>query len=165
MLIALLADTHDNARTTRAAVELLRSHQPAAWLHAGDLVHADMFEHFAGLPAGSFHYVFGNNEVDLAELFERAAALHLTCHGRFADLTLAGKRLALTHGHEHSLLDRLIFSRQYDYIIHGHTHTRRDERINGTRIINPGAVHRTKRPTVALLDLAADSLEFLDVTP
>lgn len=163
MLVALLSDTHDNARVTRAAVELLLSHKPAVWLHAGDLVHPDMLEHFAALPAGSFHYVFGNNECDLAELFQRAAALQLTCHGRFAELTLAGKRLAVTHGHDRTLLDRLVFSRKYDYIIHGHTHSRRDQRLNGTRIINPGAVHRATPPSVALLDLATDQLEFLDV--
>ena len=163
MLIALLSDTHDHESATRAALDVLAPYHPVAYIHAGDLVDARMLQLFAHLPPNSFHYVFGNNEYDLADLFQQAAELKLTCHGRFADLTLAGKRIAVTHGHEHALLDRLVFSRKYDYLIHGHTHVRRDERINGTRIINPGALHRAKKPTVALLNLATDELEFLAV--
>ena len=163
MLIALLSDTHDNAAATRAALALLAPHQPAAYIHAGDLVEPDMLDLFADLPPESFHFVFGNNEFDHPALIARAAELQLHCHGRFADLTLAGKRIAVTHGHDPKVLEQSLFSHQYDYLIHGHTHVRRDERRGRTRIINPGALHRTRAKSVVLLDLATDTLRFLEI--
>ena len=161
MLLALLSDTHDNARGTRAALALLAPHRPAAYLHAGDLVDSDMLTLFAGL--GPFHFVFGNNEFDHAALRSMALALDLHCHGHVADLTFAGKRLAMVHGHDEALFNHLAHSGDYAYLIHGHTHVRRDERLGRTRIINPGAVHRAKVKSVALLDVATDELRFLEL--
>jgi len=161
MLLALLSDTHDNVRSTKAALELLAPHQPAAYLHAGDLVAPDMLAHFAGL--GPFHFVFGNNEYDHAAIRSLALSLDLHCHGDAADLTFAGKRVALLHGHDGALLNKLARSGDYAYVIHGHTHVRQDLRINGTRIINPGALHRAKIKSVALLNVATDELRFLEL--
>ncbi len=161
MLLALLSDTHDNAANTQAAITLLKSYHPAAWLHAGDLVAAEMLDHFAGLDP--FHFVFGNNEYDHATIRSRALALNLHCHGDFADLSLAGKRIALLHGHDGTLLHKLAHAGTHDYIIHGHTHVRRDARHGKTRIINPGALHRAKVKSAALLDLAADELRFVEL--
>jgi len=161
MLLALLSDTHDNARNTRAALQLLAPHKPAAYLHAGDLVDSDMLALFAGLR--EFHFVFGNNEFDHAALRSVALALDLHCHGHVADLTFAGKRVALLHGHDGALVHKLAHSGDYAYLIHGHTHARRDERLGKTRIINPGAVHRARSKSVALLDVATDELRFLEL--
>ena len=161
MLLALLSDTHDNAASTQAAVDLLKAHQPAAWLHAGDLVAAEMLEHFAGLQA--FHFVFGNNEYDHAAIRSRAAALKLHCHGEFADLSLGGKRVGLLHGHDGGLFHKLTSAGDYDYLIHGHTHVRRDVRTGRTRIVNPGALHRARVKSAALLNLATDELRFVEL--
>lgn len=161
MLLAILSDTHDNAVNTLAALALLKSHQPAAWLHAGDLVAPTMLEHFAGLEP--FHFVFGNNEYDHAALRSKAAALNLQCHGEFADLRLGGKRVGLLHGHDSRLFSRLAGSGEYDYLIHGHTHVREDARLGKTRIINPGALHRARVKSVALLDVAKDELRFVEL--
>jgi hypothetical protein len=40
---------------------------------------------------------------------------------------------------------------------------RRDERVGKTRLINPGALHRTPQRSVAVLDTATDGLHFLKV--
>ena len=163
MLLALLSDTHDNARATQAALALLQTHKPAAFLHAGDLVDPAMLAHFAGLR--EFHFVFGNNEYDHAALRALALDLRLHCHGEMADLNFAGKRLALLHGHNHALFHKLAHSGDYAYLIHGHTHARHDSRLGPTRIINPGALARAKHKSVALLDVATDDLRFLDLAP
>jgi putative phosphoesterase len=168
MLLALLSDTHDNPVTTMAALELLKPHGPDAYLHAGDLVAPEMLDLFKGLP---FHFVFGNNEYDLPALRSRAKALDLHCHNYFADLSFSGKRIALLHGHDHPLMARLLKpppetlpnARPFDYIIHGHTHVRRDDRQGHSRIINPGALQRARSKSLALLDLATDSLTFLEI--
>jgi hypothetical protein len=52
----------------------------------------------------------------------------------------------------------------YDYLFHGHTHVVRDDRIGKLRIINPGALYRASRKTVALLNLTDDRLQYLTVT-
>jgi uncharacterized protein len=158
MLLALLSDTHDNVPATLAALRLLAPHKPDLYLHAGDLVSPDMLDHFADLP---FHFVFGNNEYDLPALRAKAKALNLTCHDFLWTLTLSGKRLALLHGHK----SLPAITPPYDYIITGHTHTRHDQRLpNKTRLINPGALHRTRQKSVALVHLESDTLTFLDVT-
>ena len=162
MIIALLSDTHDNAASTLAALDLLAAHKPSVYLHAGDLVSPEMLAHFSGLP---FHFVFGNNEYDHAAVRSKAKALALECHGNLADLKFGGKRLAMLHGHDHALMTRLTSGGEYDYLVHGHTHVRRDERIGKTRILNPGALQRTQTKSVAVLDTEADVLTFLRVQP
>ncbi|HIA72082.1 MAG TPA: YfcE family phosphodiesterase, partial [Phycisphaerales bacterium] len=47
-----------------------------------------------------------------------------------------------------------------DVIVHGHTHEKRDEMVNNTRCINPGALHHAPVYTVAVLDTSSDSLTF-----
>jgi predicted phosphodiesterase len=124
-----------------------------------------MLDLFAGLP---FHFVFGNNEYDLPAIRSRAKALDLHCHNHFADLSFDNKRFAILHGHDHPLMSRLLRPvpatvKPFDYIIHGHTHVRRDERVGRSRIINPGALHRARTKSLALLDTANDHLTFLEI--
>jgi len=67
--------------------------------------------------------------------------------------------VAATHGHDPRLLGELIADCQFPYVCHGHTHRLRDERVGDVRIINPGALHRAKMHTVAVLDTDTDVLE------
>ena len=89
--------------------------------------------------------------------------LDLNCHGESADLTFAGKRLGMLHGHDGKLFHKLAHSGDYAYLIHGHTHVPRDVRLGPTRIINPGALHRARTKSVALLDVTKDELQFLEL--
>lgn len=160
MLIAILADTHDNARTARAAIELLRPRSPEAWLHCGDMCAPEMLEIFAGLPLS---FVFGNNDFDHSGLKAAAGAAQVKCLGAFGELTLGDKKIAILHGDDYVRRHRCVDSGTYDYVLTGHTHQKLDARVGRTRHINPGALHRTAEKTVALLDLATDTLEFLVV--
>ena len=163
MLVAILSDTHDNVASTQAALALLKPLKPDVYLHAGDLVSPGMLEYFVGLP---LHFVFGNNETEHGAIRARAAAAGLGaaggavamhCHETLAELEFDGKRLAMLHGDDGRLLRELVASGKYQYVIHGHTHVRRDERVGETRIINPGALQRTRQKSVALLDVAAEA--------
>ena len=159
MLVALMSDTHDNEASTRAALGVLALRKPDLYLHAGDLVSAEMLELFRGLP---LHFVFGNNEWDLAGLRSGALAAGVKCHEYLAEVDCGGKKVALLHGHRADV-EALARSGKYDYVVHGHSHVRRDERVVSCRVINPGALHRAKVRTVALLDVGSDGLEFLEV--
>jgi hypothetical protein len=84
--------------------------------------------------------------------------LGIDCRGDFAELQLDGKHIAVTHGHDHQIMWRILADTSYDYLLHGHTHVASDNRVGPLRIINPGALHRASRKSVALLDLQKDVL-------
>jgi predicted phosphodiesterase len=78
------------------------------------------------------------------------------------EIELAGKRIAVTHGHMHTDVRRLMAA-QPDYLVSGHSHLPGDRREGTTRRINPGALHDADEFTVALLDLEFGVLQFISV--
>ena len=159
MLIALLADTHDNTANLQAALELLRPYQPVAYLHAGDVTLPATLQLMVGTPA---HIICGNND-NPAALARACQRLGLTWHNRLAQLRIAGKTIAMTHGDDTALCTDLVDLQQHDYMVYGHTHKPSDQRFGRMRVINPGALHRAHQRTVAILDVAADKLEFISI--
>ncbi|MBC7785168.1 MAG: YfcE family phosphodiesterase [Burkholderiales bacterium] len=158
MKIGILSDTHSEYANTVAAVRLLQSAGAEQLIHCGDVGDTRILDVLVGLPTA---FVFGNNDYDHAGLRDYAGILGINCLNSYGVLTLAGKRIAITHGDDHQLLSRLRRAGQpNDYVLTGHTHRRHDERLNGARWINPGALHRATVKTVATLDLATDALEF-----
>ncbi|MBX3355899.1 MAG: YfcE family phosphodiesterase [Phycisphaeraceae bacterium] len=156
MRVGLLSDSHGRAARTRDAVRLLVGRGADILLHMGDIETEEVLDQLAGLTA---HVVFGNNDDEIS-LGRYAASIGLTVAHPLGQLSVDGKTIAFTHGHLGSSLRDW---RGIDYFVHGHTHQRRDERREGTRIINPGALHRAPVYSVALLDPASDALEFLDL--
>lgn len=163
MLVALLADSHDNLASVDAALALLAPRKPDVILHAGDICTPEVLQRIVAALGRNVHFVFGNNDYDKTGLRAAADALGITCHGTLLDLTLAGKRIAMTHGDDDRLRTRVIHAQEHDYLILGHSHLREDLRRSRTRVINPGALHRARPRTVALLNLADDALETLVV--
>ena len=160
MLIGIVSDTHDKADTMAIAMRILRDRGAEFFIHCGDVGSTRVLDHLAGLPAC---FVFGNCDWDRAALKRYAQDIDLACHDSFGDLTLAGKRIAVTHGDDHVLKRRLLSEQQHDYLLQGHTHVREDTRFGKIRLINPGALHRANPKTAALLDTAGDSVEFFTV--
>jgi len=160
MRIGLISDTHNNQNQTRQALARLQQEQITTVLHAGDVTGAQMLRLFK---AFDVWVARGNMDHDPAlsptalELFgpQRLAVIH--------KLTLDGHTVALVHNRESAAVRELILSRDYDYVIHGHTHHPRDEAFAGTRVINPGALGKTRwrRPTFAILDLATGDLSWV----
>jgi putative phosphoesterase len=160
VLVGILSDTHDRVDAMAAAVKLLRQRGAEFFVHCGDVGSERVLDHLAGLPGA---FVFGNTDWDRAALARYAQSIGVACHGSFADLELGGKRVAVTHGDDFKLKQRLLAEQQHDYLLQGHTHIRTDERVGRTRLINPGALQRAKEKTVALLDTTTDRVEFLVV--
>ena len=160
MLIGILSDTHDKVDAAAAAIRLLQERGAEFFIHCGDVGSQRVLDQLAGLRAA---FVWGNNDWDRPALQRYAQRLGVACHGDLADLILDDKRLAVIHGDDLRLRQRLLAAQQYDYLLLGHTHVRADERVGRTRVINPGALHRAREKTVALLDTAADSLTFLSI--
>jgi len=129
-------------------------------LHAGDVGGEQIVDLLAGQPAA---FVWGNNDFDRKSLGAYAAQLGVNCLGVFGELELDGKKIALTHGDDDRLVRRILEEQRHDYLITGHTHVRHDRREGRVRWINPGALHRVKVKTVALLDTSSDVLHSMAV--
>jgi putative phosphoesterase len=160
MLIGILSDTHDRVDAAAAAMKLLRGQNCEFFIHCGDVGNEGVLDCLAGERAA---FVWGNNDFGEPDLVRYAERLGIQCLGRFGDMTLDGKRFAITHGDDVRLIKRLLASQDYDYLLQGHTHMKTDRREGRTRLINPGALYRAAVKTVATLDTNRDELRFLTV--
>lgn len=159
MLLGILSDTHDRYDIMKQAVQVLKDRGAAFFIHCGDVGSPRMLDHLAGLPSA---FVWGNCDWDRQSLSRYGDTLNVPCYGAAGELELDGKKIAFVHGDD-ALAMQMVMKNKPDYLFHGHTHVRRDERLGPTRIINPGALHRAAEKTVALLDTATDSLEFIRI--
>lgn len=157
MRIGILSDTHDRIEITGRAVALLRGAGAEFLIHCGDVGGQQVLDQLAGIPCA---LIWGNNDWDRPALSRYCQSLGLDCYGNFADLELAGKRFAVSHGDDAAMTRRVLVEQKYDYFLHGHTHVAEDHRVGRTRVINPGALQRARTKSVAMLDTAADALEF-----
>jgi putative phosphoesterase len=159
MRLGILSDTHNRLERTIQALALLQRVGAEALVHCGDLTGPEIVHACATLPCT---YVFGNNDfrqADLNRAIAETGGVNLQDGGT---IVLCGKRLAVTHGHLGSVYRRIVVEAP-DYLLLGHTHIPQNERDGATRVINPGALHRAERHTVALLDLERDHVEFFTV--
>jgi hypothetical protein len=150
MRIAVVSDTHGNIASTTAAVRQLETHDVAAVLHCGDIGSSDIIPLFASWPA---HFVFGNvdhNETELARAIDQAGQ---TCHGRFGQIELDGRQIALIHSDDRELFDETVASSKWDLVCYGHTHVAEQHRVGRTLVLNPGALFRANPRTFAVVDL------------
>src|SRR3954463_14333154 len=105
MRIGILSDTHDRLERTARAVELLRAEGAEALIHCGDLTGKQVVALCGVLPA---HFVFGNNDADNVPALRRAIEnVAGVCLGWGGEVTLAGKRIAVVHGHMRTDVRRL----------------------------------------------------------
>ncbi|MCE9534361.1 MAG: YfcE family phosphodiesterase [Planctomycetes bacterium] len=159
MRLGILSDTHDQLERTRRAIDLLRSDGAEALIHCGDIMGPDVLEACTVLPCS---FVFGNNDDDISALRQMANLTGANCMDWGSIITLAGKRIGVTHGHM-SVDVRRLLAQQPDYLFSGHSHIPMDQQEGTVRRINPGALHRAVEFTVALLEVESGELRFLTV--
>lgn len=166
--LGLLSDTHGRSEIAHAAVELLLEHGADILIHLGDVGSAEVIDALA-VSRGSTdqqveaHLVFGNCDWEAKALTRYAQDLGVIAHGRAGEMVIDGKRLVFTHGHDDREMNHAIESAA-NYLLHGHTHLQSDHTIGRTRVINPGALFRARRHTVALLTPASGELQVLEVS-
>ena len=160
VILGILSDTHGRADAAAEAMRVLRAAGATYFIHCGDVGSESVLDHLAGAQAA---FVFGNTDWDRRPLERYAQSIGVACHGAAADLSLDGKRIAVVHGDDSRLKQRLLAGQEYDYLFQGHTHVPADERVGRTRVINPGALHRATVKTVATVDLTRDAVKFLKV--
>ena len=159
MKLGILSDTHGRAGIARRAIELLQAAGATAFVHCGDVGDEAVLDTLAGLDAV---FVFGNNDDEDLRIY--AEAIGVVCLGTAGTVERAGRRMAVTHGDDPRLLAAAAKpENRADYLLTGHSHVRHDKRVGRLRWINPGALYRAVPKSIAVLDLATDALQFIEV--
>lgn len=166
MIIGLLGDTHDHIPRIDLAVDVLnREVRGGIFLHAGDFIAPFVIPALARLE-GQVIGVYGNNDGDHELLQIRCAETeNVRIDGNFFESVIGGKRIALLHGHERSLLSDLIESGLFDLVVHGHSHRSNISSKGKTLVINPGEVcgYLTGRPSCAIYDTESGNGKILSL--
>ena len=159
MLIGIMSDSHGNAAMVKRAFALFDSLGVRAFFHCGDVGGQSVLDEFVGRP---IWFVWGNTDWAAPGTNTFLSTTGLPVPQVPTRVTLAGKSIAMCHGHERIFV-KLSRRPDADYLFSGHTHVPSDTRVGECRLINPGALHRACPPTVAALDLARDDLQFHEV--
>jgi putative phosphoesterase len=153
-MIGIVSDTHGHVEYARAAVRVLERFDLRQVIHCGDIGSPDVVRLFRGWPT---HFVLGNVDGDARALRVAIEADGQRLHGRFGSLELAGRRIAFLHGDDSRRLRDTIAGGEYDLVCYGHTHVAEQHQEGKTLVVNPGALYRAERHTVAVARL--DTLE------
>ena len=162
MIVGILSDTHGRFAAAKKGVELLRSRGATYLIHCGDVGGEDILDLLADDPPAAA-FVFGNNDYDRVELARYAESIGVSCLHHFGTVEPGGKRFAVTHGDNGSVVQQVLRMQEHDYLLIGHSHIRGEKRVGRVRMITPGARHRASPKTVATLDTESDELAFLTV--
>ncbi|HEX3658125.1 MAG TPA: YfcE family phosphodiesterase [Pirellulales bacterium] len=146
--LGVVSDTHGQVAATREAVRMLASLDVQCVLHCGDIGSPAIVELFDAWPT---HFVFGNVDHDECELEQAIAAAGQTCHQRFGQLEIQGRRIAFLHGDDTRLMMQTRASGQWDLVCYGHTHKAEQHREGPTLLLNPGALHRAQPHSFAVV--------------
>jgi putative phosphoesterase len=159
--IGIISDTHDNIWNIQKAVKLFNKEKIDVLVHCGDIVAPATVKFFDGIKAKKLIFIKGNNDGDIQHLkmlIEELGGKFYTSH---ADFTVKDKKLGAIHSDNWPALEGMINSKKYDYVFHGHTHIQRNELIEKTRVINPGAHYFHSDDTVVILDIDTDDVKFV----
>lgn len=157
--VGILSDSHGRAERTARAVRALHDAGATTLIHAGDIETPEVLDALAGPDT---HVVWGNCDWDRGSLERYARSIGIRVHGDMGIVEATGLRIAVTHGHLPARVREAMVSGA-PVVVHGHSHERRDETVDGVRMINPGALHRANPFTVALLDATDGTLRSIEV--
>ena len=156
MKIGVLSDTHGEIGIVERASRILREQGISLSIHCGD-IGDDVVPLLEGLTT---HFVYGNVD-DHEQIRDAITEPEHTLHEHFGSLEINGRRVAFLHGHDIKLLRTTICSGSFDLVCHGHTHVFSHNYEGRTLVLNPGAMARTDRPSLAIVDL--DTLEVTEI--
>lgn len=159
MRIGVVSDTHGHIQNALAAARMLEALDVAAILHCGDIGSPQVPAAFSRWPT---HYVLGNVDHYEDELYAAAVVgAGGSFHGRFADLSLRSRKIALLHSDDAKKFREVTTSGAYDLVCYGHSHIAEQHQEGNTLILNPGALYRANPHQIAIVDL--DKMEALHV--
>lgn len=159
MKIIILSDSHGNIVRLRHVLGYAQELKAGAIVHAGDWYRAAP-EDFARVKTIPIYTVLGNNDYR-PELRDELRLAGIKYSENFLGFEIGNIKIGLSHypiG-----IKEALESQKYDLLIHGHTHKIKDETHGKTRVLNPGALHKTPEPSFAVFDTKTNKVEFIDV--
>jgi putative phosphoesterase len=159
MVIAVLSDAHDNIWSLARALQQVQAAGAELLIFCGDFCAPFTLTQIGEGFAGPVHGVLGNNDGDPRLLLLNAQAVgNVTLHGQYAELTLAGRRVAVNHYPE--IARRVAESGQFDLVCYGHNHLAKVEQVGVTVLANPGEIMgRFGAPSFGLYDTVTGQFE------
>ncbi|MCA9092382.1 MAG: metallophosphoesterase family protein [Planctomycetaceae bacterium] len=148
--IVVISDTHGKIPATQRALEMFEEYSPIAVIHCGDICGPEIVALFDRWPT---HFVFGNNDYDQFNLRRSMEAAGHVCHETFGSLEIENRRIAFLHSDDIRLFDRTVTSGKYDLVCYGHSHIMDHKIVGETNVLNPGALHRARHYSFAVVDL------------
>ena len=166
-MLGIVSDSHGQHARLKHALRLLAEAGATQFAHCGDLGGERVLDELAGY---NVHYVWGNTDFPDAATRNYATQLGLHCHEPPPTVIKMGDcRCKIYHGHERefdhllrmSENDPRLFAERVecDFILTGHTHRAAIRSLGPAKLVNPGALHRAKVYTVAMLDPAKKSVQ------
>lgn len=160
MKIAVVSDTHDNIPNFKKAVSFIEKNKIKLLIHCGDICRVSTLKEILEGFLGEIHIVFGNVDTDRSKIIKisKEDLPQVKVWGRTGEININNKTIAFCHFPE--LAKDLALKRKYDLVFYGHTHKPWEEKVNETRLVNPGNLAGIfHKPTFALYDTKTDKLE------
>ncbi len=157
MRIAIVSDSHGKKETVKHVLEQIDDVGADCILHCGDIDDPDTVYLF---PANT-HFVYGNCDHDRNLIRDAAKVVGAEVHEPYGELEVGGKKIAFIHSDDARLFQQLQASDRYDFLFYGHTHVAAEHASGRTRVINPGALHRARPKSFAVLELPSGKLKRL----
>ncbi len=156
LLVGVMSDSHGRVLAVRKALELFDRHGVSHVIHCGDIGGMEVFDEFIGR---RLTFVWGNTDVPDDGLIAYLQSVGLVLPEAVpTTIEFDGIRFAVFHGHEREFEQFRGFDAEF--VLHGHTHVPRDEPVGVMRVVNPGALHRAAKKTVATIDTATGQVDF-----
>ncbi len=161
MKIAIVSDSHDNLATARKTIAWLNKEKIKILLHCGDVCSPAMLKEMAKFFNGKIYLAFGNVDGDRFNMLKpktQGKLKNVVFCGDSGEISAAKKKIAFCHFP--LVAQSLAASNKYDFVFYGHTHSPWEEKINKTRLVNPGTLAGMfNKATFAIYDARTDKLE------
>jgi len=158
-LIGIVSDSHGEQLRTREALQQLKLAGCEKILHLGDVETFEVLDELASHPVS---LVFGNCDY-VNRLSDYANSIGLDVQHPVGTLQIGDTGIGYLHGDNLDHYQNLLHDSSIQVVFYGHLHESSDEMVENTRCINPGALHRAARYTVATYDTESGELTFIEV--
>lgn len=132
-MIAIISDSHDNLANLKKVASFVKEKRIDTIIHCGDVASVQVMRQAFGKFNGNIYIAMGNLDKE-RDFPAEVPYPNWKIHQEFGSL----RNIAFTHFPEKAR--ELAESGKYGIVFYGHTHKPWEEKVKGTRMINPGNV-------------------------
>lgn len=174
MKIVIISDSHDNIVRLRHVIGFGEANGAGAIIHCGDWNTPLAVKQFNRVKIPVFG-VLGNADIDPEMKVKMLASRRsgqeakIKCGEEFLAIKLDNRKIGVAHYPPSSptpggeALKSALESGEYDLLLYGHTHCKGIWKYDSTLLANPGALHKTDKPSFAVYDTKSGQVEFVDI--